>query len=66
MAHCICLVYYVNERENKISGMEMFQINNYYYVRIKWVFIGGPRNTHRTPSKFTPTFLLLVWGDIKN
>ena len=54
MSHCydnkwLCtigfaLVYYVsvNERENLISGMEMFQSNSYYYASIKGVFIGGP------------------------
>ena len=34
----------VNERENPISGMELFQSNIYYYVRIKGVLIGGPKN----------------------
>ena len=54
MRHWIRLRVYcvgVNERENHISGMEMFQSNiyyyyyyYYYYVRMKGVFIRGPKN----------------------
>ena len=38
------LVYYVgvNERENLISGMEMFQSNIYGYARIESVCAGAP------------------------
>ena len=32
-----------NERANPKSGMEMLQSNIYYCVRIKGVFIGGPK-----------------------
>ena len=55
----------VNERENPKSGMEMFQINIYYYVRLKGYIVHAQECRACTRiliclTKF-PTFIGTSW-----